>query len=175
LKHTGEKGETTDLWTEERYRDFTLVFDWRWSGRGEFKQQPIILPDGSEKTGPDGKRETAEVEELDSGILLRGQTKSQVNLWNWTVGSGEIYGYRTDPKQSAEVKAAATPSQKADLPIGEWNRMMITVKDQQVSVTLNGIGVIDKVTLNEMPEEGPVGLQHHGQAIDFANMWIRRD
>ncbi len=175
LKHTGEKGEINDLWTEESYSDFTLVFDWRWSGRGEQKQQPVILPDGTEKIGSDGQVETVEIEELDSGIYLRGNSMSQVNLWNWTVGSGEIYGYRTDPEQSAEVKAAATPSQKADRPIGEWNRMMITVKGQEVSATLNGVSVIEKVTLNEMPEEGPIGLQHHGQAIDFANMWVRKD
>ncbi len=175
LKHTGEKGEINDLWTKDSYEDFTLVFDWRWSGRGDLKQQPVILPDGGEKTGPDGKLETVEVEELDSGIYLRGNSKSQVNLWNWSVGSGEIYGYRTDANQSAEVKTAATPSQKADRPLGEWNRIMIVVKGQEVTVTLNGIEVINKVSLNEMPEEGPIGLQHHGQAIDFANMWIRRD
>jgi hypothetical protein len=26
-----------------------------------------------------------------------------------------------------------------------------------------------------MPPEGPIGLQHHGQAIDFANIWVKRD
>ena len=53
--------------------------------------------------------------------------------------------------------------------------MMITVKGQQVSVTMNGHSVIENVTLNEMPAEGPIGLQHHGQAIDFANIWVKRD
>ena len=27
--------------------------------------------------------------------------KSQVNIWCWPIGSGEVYGYRTDPKMSA--------------------------------------------------------------------------
>lgn len=175
LKHTGEKGKTNDLWTKESYKDFTLVFDWRWAGKGEMKGQPIVLPDGSEKKGPDGNNELAQIEELDSGIFLRGATKSQVNLWNWTVGSGEVYGYRIDAKQNPEVKAAVTPKRKADGPVGEWNRMMVTVKGQTLNVSLNGETVIENATLNEMPAEGPIGLQHHGQAIDFANVWVRRD
>lgn len=175
LKHTGKKGKTNDLWTTENYKDFTMVFDWRWSGRGEMKNQPVILPDGTQRTDADGKKVTAEIEELDSGIYLRGDSKNQINLWNWTVGSGEIYGYRTDAKQSAEVKAACTPKRKADRPLGEWNRMMITVKGQRVSVTMNRVPVIENATLNEMPTEGPIGLQHHGQAIDFANIWVKGD
>jgi hypothetical protein len=175
LKHNGKKGKTNDLWTTGSYKDFTMVFDWRWSGRGQMKGQPIVLPDGSYKKGADGKNELAQIEELDSGIYLRGNSKSQINLWNWTVGSGEIYGYRTDGKQSAEVKAAVTPKLKADRPLGEWNRTMIKVKGQQISVTLNGEPVIKDATLNEMPAEGPIGLQHHGQAIDFANIWLKKD
>jgi hypothetical protein len=175
LKHTGKKGKTNDLWTEASYKDFTIVFDWRWSGRGEMKGQPVVLPGGSYKKGANGKNELAEIEELDSGIYLRGDSKSQVNLWNWTVGSGEIYGYRIDAKQSPEVKAACTPKRKADRPLGEWNRMMITVKGQRVSVTMNGVAVIEDATLDGMPAEGPIGLQHHGQAIDFANIWVKSE
>ena len=166
LKHSGRRGEPADLWTEKEYGDCTLVFDWRWSGRGPMKSQPTVMPDGSHK----GK---SEVEELDSGIYLRGSTKSQVNLWNWTVGSGEVYGYRTDPKMSAEVKAGVTPKTKADLPLGEWNRTMITLKGDRLSVSLNGRVVIENAQLPGVPAKGAIGLQHHGGAIDFANLWIK--
>ncbi|MEP2776280.1 MAG: DUF1080 domain-containing protein [Luteolibacter sp.] len=166
LRHNGEIGTTKDLWTKKSYGDFILVFDWRWSGQGEMKSQPIVLPDGSES----GK---AEIEELDSGIYLRGDIKSQVNLWNWTVGSGELYGYRTDPKLSPEVKAASTPKTKADKPLREWNRMMITLQGDKLSVVLNGSAVISDAELPGIPESGPIGLQHHRSAIDFANIWIK--
>ncbi len=166
LKHNGKKGAINDLWTEKSYRDFTLVCDWRWSGRGPMKQQPVVQPDGSEN----GR---AEVEELDSGIYLRGNTKSQVNLWNWTVGSGEVYGYRKDSKMPPEVRAAVTPKAHADRPIGEWNRMMITLKGERLTVSLNGRVVIDNAELPGIPAEGPIGLQHHGSSIDFANIWIK--
>jgi hypothetical protein len=166
IKHTGKGGKTTHLWTEGEYGDFTLVFDWRWSGRGETKTQYHILPDGT-------RGEPAVVEELDSGILMRGQLKSQVNLWNWPAGSGEVWGYRTDASTPPDVRAAVTPIEKADRPLGEWNRMMITMKGEVLNVVLNGRQVIRDARLPDVPARGPIGLQHHGQAIDFANLWIK--
>ncbi len=166
IKHNGKPGPVSDLWTEKTYKDFTLVCDWRWSGRGPIKAQPVVMPDGSEQ----GRKE---IEELDSGIYLRGNTKSQVNLWNWSVGSGEVYGYRKDGAMSAEVKAGVTPKSNADRPQGEWNRIMITLKGDRLTVSLNGKVVIENAQLPGIPAEGPVGLQHHGGAIDFANLWIK--
>jgi hypothetical protein len=166
LKHNGKSGTINDLWTEKSYQDFTLVCDWRWSGRGPTKSQPNVMPDGTEN----GR---VEIEELDSGIYLRGNTKSQVNLWNWPIGSGEVYGYRTDGKMSAEVKAGVTPKAKADKPLGEWNRTMITLKGDRLTVTLNGELVINNAQLPGIPATGPIGLQHHGGAIDFANIWVK--
>jgi hypothetical protein len=167
IKHNGQKGPINDLWTEKSYGDFTLVCDWRWSGRGPQKSQPKVMPDGSNNG-------TVEIEEFDSGIYLRGNTKSQVNLWNWPIGSGEVYGYRTDAKMSPEIKAGVTPKANNDKPIGEWNRTMIDLKGDRLTVTLNGKVVIDKAQLPGIPESGPIGLQHHGSAIDFANIWIKQ-
>lgn len=166
LKHNGKPGPTKDLWSEKAYKDFTLVFDWRWSGRGPMQDRPNVLPDGSESG-------STKVEELDSGVYLRGSSKSQVNLWNWTVGSGEVYGYRTDKSQPAEVRAAVTPKEKADKPLGEWNRTMITLQDDKLTVTLNGKVVIENAALPGIPAEGPIAFQHHHAPIDFANVWIK--
>jgi hypothetical protein len=166
LKHDGQPGAIKDLWTEKSYRNFMLVCDWRWSGRGALVKRPLVQADGSEQG-------EAEIEEFDSGIYLRGNTKSQVNLWNWPVGSGEVYGYRKDANMPAEVRAAVTPKSNADKAPGEWNRMMITLKGEHLSVSLNGRVVIDNAPLPGIPAEGPIGLQHHGSAIDFANLWIK--
>ncbi len=173
IKHNGSPGEIKDLWTEKEYGDFTMVFDWRWTGRGKMKAQPIVLPDGNNKIGDDGNQATEEIEEMDSGIYLRGSNKAQVNLWNWSVGSGEVYGYRTDAKQSPEVRAGVTPKVKADQPQGSWNRMMITLKGDVLTVSLNGRVVIEEAQLPGLPAKGPIGLQHHGQAIEFANIWLK--
>ena len=166
IKHDGQRSDIAHLWTEDSYKDFTLSFDWRWSGRGVQKDQPVVQPDGSTK----GKHT---IEELDSGIFLRGKPKAQVNLWNWNVGSGEVYGYRTDKNMPAEVKAAVTPKMKADKPLGEWNHMEITMKGDVLNVMLNGKHVIVDATLPGVPTEGPIALQQHGQAIDFANLYIK--
>lgn len=173
IRHTGRIGDPADLWTEKEFGDFILVFDWRWSGRGPMKKQPLVLADGTSKLGPDGNPELVEIEELDSGIYLRGQSTSQVNLWNWTVGSGEVYGYRTNPEMSAEVRAQVTPKMKADRPIVEWNRTMITIKGDRLTVSLNGRAVVENAQLPGVSARGPIGLQSHGAAIDFANLWIK--
>ncbi len=173
LKHSGRRGEPLDLWTEKEFGDCTLVFDWRWSGRAPIKKQPVVLADGSQELGADGKPSLVEIEDLDSGIYLRGNTRSQVNLWNWPIGSGEVYGYRTDAAMPPEVKAGVTPKTKADRPLGEWNRMMITIKGDILTVTLNDRVVINNAKLPAVPTRGGIALQHHGSAIDFANIWIK--
>ncbi len=175
IKHNGQKGAITDLWSEKEYGDFTLAFDWRWTAHGPNMQRPIIQPDGTEKKNPDGSPATMEVEELDSGIYVRGNSKSQINLWNWPVGSGEVYGYRTDGKIPADVRAAVTPKLKADAPLGEWNRMMISVKGGALTVSLNGRVVIENANLPGMPARGAIALQHHNAAIEFANIWIKEE
>ena len=55
--------------------------------------------------------------------------KSQVNIWCWPIGSGEVYGYRTDDKMPAAVRGGRhARSTQADKPVGEWNTFEITLK-----------------------------------------------
>ena len=163
------KSEAADknLWSEKSYRDFILICDWRWPSKGEKREVPVILPTGDYKLGPTGDRETVSVQYPgDSGIYLRGNSKSQVNIWTWPIGSGEVYGYRNDPKQPANVRQGVTPTEAADKPIGEWNRFIITLKGEHLTVNLNGTTVIHQAHLPGIPAEGPIALQHHGDPID---------
>jgi hypothetical protein len=109
----------------------------------------------------------------DSGIYLRGVDTSQVNIWCWPIGSGEVYGYRDDPNMPADVRASVTPKVKADRPLGEWNRFHIVMKGDRLTVTLNGVKVLDQARLPGVPPEGPIALQNHGDPIQFANLFIR--
>ncbi len=70
---------------------------------------PLILPSGLHKLDENGKEITMVVPDSDSGILLRGNSKSQVNIWCWPVGCGEVYGYRMDEKMPAEVGVPLHP------------------------------------------------------------------
>jgi hypothetical protein len=156
------KGDKS-LWTEKSYKDFVLLVDWRLKTEPGLKHGvPVILPDGSVKKGADGKDETVEIDDVDSGIYLRGQPDAQVNIWLWPIGSGEVWGYRTNPKMSKEVRAGVTPRRKADKPRGEWNTFKITMKGDRLSVKLNGAEVIADAELPGVAEEGPIALQHHG-------------
>jgi 3-keto-disaccharide hydrolase len=38
---------------------------------------------------------------------------------------------------------------------------------------LNGQKVIDNTQLPGLPGRGPIGLQHHGDAVEFANLFIK--
>jgi hypothetical protein len=175
LKYDG-KCEAPDphLWTIKEYKDFVLICDWRWSTKGSPAKLPVILPNGDEPKNADGSPKTAEVMDAgDSGIYLRGSSKSQVNIWCWPVGSGEVYGYRTDAQMPAEVRAAATPKTVADKPIGEWNRFVITMRGERLTVNLNGKIVIESAQLPGVPRRGPIALQHHGYPIEFANIFIK--
>ncbi|MCS6852267.1 MAG: DUF1080 domain-containing protein [Gemmataceae bacterium] len=162
-----------NLWTEQQFGDFVLTVDWRFPGQPKPTPRPVILPSG-DYAQEGGKTKMVEVLDAgDSGIYLRGSSKSQVNIWCWPVGSGEVYGYRTDPKQPPEVRAAVTPKVKADKPLGQWNRMVITLKGDRLTVDLNRQRVIDNAPLPGIPKTGPIALQHHGDPIEFANIFIR--
>ncbi len=155
------------LWTEKSFKDFELLIDWRiketpWKN----PNVPLILPSGLHKLNEHGEEIRMVVPDSDSGILLRGQDKSQVNIWCWPIGSGEVYGYRVDKNMPAEVRKAVTPLTNADNNIGEWNHYKITLKDNRLTVILNDKLVIDKAELPGIPEEGPIGLQHHGNKVD---------
>jgi len=160
------------LWTEKGFKDFVLRLDWRLKTEpGYMNKVPVILPDGSHKKDKEGKEIRLDIEDVDSGVYLRGSSKAQVNIWMWPVGSGEVYGYRMDRKMPAAVRAAVTPKKKADKPRGEWNTFEITLKGDRLSVKLNGEQVISNAQLPGVPKEGPIALQHHGSWDRKAGKW----
>jgi len=136
-------GKGPTLWTTKKFKDFVLMVDWRFP-----------------KTG-------------DSGIYLRGRPKSQVNIWCNEMGSGEVWGYRTDKKLPEEIRKACTPLKKMDKPVGRWNRFVITMKGDRLTVKLNGEVVINNAQLPGIPAEGEIALQRHGNPIEFRNIYIK--
>jgi hypothetical protein len=167
-------GEDKNLWTERAFGDFVLMVDWRLAREPKLEFVPVVLPDGSQAVDDRGApRAVAVMDAGDSGIYLRGTSKGQVNIWSWPVGSGELWGYRTDITVPAEVRRAATPILNADSPPGQWNRFEITAKGDRVTVKLNGQTVIRAAQLPGLPAKGPLALQHHGDPVQFANIYLR--
>ena len=180
-----EAKEDKNLWSDKSYKNFELLVDWRiketpWNN----PRVPLILPSGLHKLNENGEEIRMVVPDSDSGIMLRGVGKCQTNIWCWPIGSGEVYGYRMDKNMPAEVRRGVTPKVNADKNIGEWNTFRITFIDDRLTVELNGIKVLDNALIPDIPEEGPIALQHHGNKkngewtsppslVQFRNIYIK--
>lgn len=142
-------GKGASLVTEKDYGDFILHVDW--------------------KIGPKG----------DSGIYLRG--KPQVQIWDTeepsyaalgaTKGSGGLWN---------NAKHEKHPLAKADNPVGQWNTFVIKIVDDKVTVHLNDKLVVDNTVLEDyqnrdrkIPAAGSIELQHHGNPLEFRNIYIK--
>jgi len=180
-----EAPKDKNLWTDKSYRNFVVRVDWRIKATPyRNKNARIVMPDGSDKLDENGKAIQIDVPDSDSGILLRGTAKAQLNIWRSPVGSGEFHGYRTDRTMRQAIRAAVTPKVNADKNIGEWNTFEITIRGDRVSVVLNGKTVVENAQLPGVPAEGPLGLQHHGRVengqylgppslLQFRNIFIK--
>jgi hypothetical protein len=115
----------------------------------------------------------------DSGIYLRGVP--QVQIWDPNdtnviklgadKGSGGLWNNKKNEKN---------PTELADKPIGEWNRMYIRIVGPYVTVKLNDKKVVDNVIMENyydpktpIPARGPIYLQTHGSESRFRNVFVR--
>jgi hypothetical protein len=174
-----------NLWSEREYGDFELRLEWRLKDAPYPNPNvPIVLADGTHKKDQHGKEYVTTVPDADSGVYLRGSSKAQVNIWNWPVGSGEVYGYRMDGKLPTAVRAGVTPRTIADRHVGEWNSFVITLRGTRLTVVLNDVQVLENAELPGLPPRGRLALQHHGtwqdgkwtsspSLVQFRNIYIR--
>jgi hypothetical protein len=111
----------------------------------------------------------------DSGIYLRGSP--QVQIWDPAnkpaggIGSGGLYNNQ---------KHDHDPDVFADRPVGQWNRLHITMVGERVTVELNGNRVVNDVVLENywdrsrpiFPAES-IELQNHSSRLEFKNIYVR--
>jgi len=154
-----------DLWSEDSYQNFELIVDWRWNEEAK-KDEAGDTQAGIADAG------IAAAGIADAGIILRGDPKYQINISQAASGSGGITG-------KLPADDAATPTSKADKPVGQWNRFHATVVDETVTVVLNGKTVTDKFRLAPLSSEarvsprGKIALRSGGRSMDFANLFIK--
>jgi hypothetical protein len=109
----------------------------------------------------------------DSGLYLRGSP--QVQIWDahnqWHIGSGGLYNNKKNPSNALSI---------ADRLVGDWNRFHVVMRGEKVTVWLNGVLVVDNVTLENywnrsrpIFPSGQIELQCHGDPVEWRNIFIR--
>jgi hypothetical protein len=103
----------------------------------------------------------------DSGLYLRGSP--QVQIWDahnqWNIGSGGLFNNKKNPSKALVI---------ADRAIGDWNTFYIKMVGEKVTVTLNGVLVVDDTVLeNYWDPKQQTEHQSHGDPIEFKNINLR--
>lgn len=121
------------------------------------------------------------VPRADSGVYLRGVP--QVQIWDSTEqakfglgadkGSGGLWN-------NSPGTPGKDPLVKADKPFGEWNKLRIVMKGENVTVHLNDKLVVDNARMENyydrkqpVPAKGPIQLQTHGGEIRWRNIFLK--
>ena len=89
---------------------------------------------------------------------------------DWRVNRGETNSPSVYVRGSREP---ITTSVETANPRGQWNRFRIAMKGDLLTVALNDKKVVENKRLPGIPKRGAIGLQHHGDPIQFANIYIK--
>jgi hypothetical protein len=154
-----------DIITVDKFRNFDLALDWKVAEKGN------------------------------SGIFYRA-TEEADTIWKAAPEMQVLDDARhengTDPLTSAGANYALYPAPRGVVhPAGEWNHARILVNGNHVEHWLNGVKLFEyelgsadwkarvaKTKFHEYPifgtaPEGHIGLQDHGDRVEFRNIRIR--
>ena len=156
------RGHDLDIWSKERYGNFILELDFK-------------VPEGG-----------------NSGVFVR---TGSIENWINTAIEVQIHATTDGTKhgQCGAVYDCLSPSKMAVKKPGEWNHYIITCLDNKIYVNLNGEDIIDMdldlwtephknpqgtenkftTAYKDMPREGHLGLQYHGNPVWFKNLKIK--
>ena len=150
----GEKGwQRYDayLWSKKQHKDFECEFEYKVAKNGN------------------------------SGFYFHvGDVKSPVakgiEVQIYDSGSKAKDAKLTD-HDSGGIIPGIPPTKNAAKPAGEWNKMLVTVKGNNVKVELNGVLVndvpLDYKTIKDRPATGYIGFQDHGLPMWLRNIKVR--
>lgn len=139
------------LWSKEQYEDFEIKFEYR-----------------PEKNS-------------NSGFYFRVGDKDDPVAQGIEVQIYDSHGKAEDKltdHDSGGVIPGVPPKKNTAKPAGEWSQFHITVKDDQLTVRLNGEVVnqldLDTPPLNTRPDKGYIGFQDHALPLALRNIQIRK-
>ena len=96
----------------------------------------------------------------------------------------QLYDSASKPKDaklndhdSGGIIPGIPPTKNTAKPAGEWNKMLVTVKGNNVKVELNGEVVndvpLDSKSIKDRPPTGYIGFQDHGLPMWLRNIKVR--
>lgn len=156
-------------WTKQKYSDFELSLSYKLS------------------------------EGANSGVFYRTDKDNPVNggfeiqLMD-NEGFQKTHGKKDAKKLNGSFYDAKAPSSNPANPVGEWNSFKLICKGPRVRLAINGVQVFDvnvddwdtaglnpdgtknkfKTALKELPRNGLIGLQNHGQVVWFKDIAIKK-
>ena len=151
----GEKGWArfdAYLWSNVKYDDFAIEFEYKVQKRGN---SGFYFNVGDKKSPV---KKGIEVQIYDSGS--KGKKK------------------RLTDHDSGGVIPGIPPKKNAAKPAGDWNRFLVTVKGDTLTIELNGV-VVNTVDLNHKrlkgrPKSGYIGFQDHALPLQLRKIRIRK-
>jgi hypothetical protein len=102
-----------------------------------------------------------------SGVYPRGRYEVQCL---------DDYGKGLDPHGCGAIYSRISPTQNVSKPVGEWQTMDITLLGRWITVSLNGVTIVDNQHIDGITggaldadenAPGPIMPQAHGQAVRF--------
>jgi len=144
------------MYTEKKYKDFTLELEWKWVG--EATNSGIFMMIAEPQQGNAfPKAIECQLKGGDAGdfVMLSGSDLDEYVL----PANGRRPAFPV-------IKKRQDSNEK---PIGEWNRAKIEVKDGKITIYING--VLQNQATNKV-KEGHIGLQSEGGPIQFRNLKI---
>lgn len=136
------------LTTSRKYRNFVLDLEFKFNAKGN------------------------------SGVFFRvGDLKDHVNT-GIEVQILDTYGKtNVGHHDCGGVIRTVGPTRNMVKPAGEWNRYTITVRDNQLTVVLNGEQIVDidlsTSAMKDRPPEGYIGFQDEGKPVWYRNVRIK--
>lgn len=140
------------LWLKDDYEDFSVDFEYK-------------HPEGG-----------------NSGLYFRISDELDATAHGFEVQILDCYGKeKLGPHDLGGVIQTAGPLVNASKKPGEWNRMIVTLKDGKLTVELNGKKVQDALDLaakkpkdKKLAATGKIAIQDHGQPFWVRNIRVKK-
>lgn len=151
----GEKGWSrygSYLWLQDEYEDFVVDFEYKHPKGGN------------------------------SGLYFRIYDESDASAHGFEVQILDCFGKeKLGQHDLGGVIRTAGPLVNASKKPGEWNRMVVTLKEGKLTVVLNGKTVQDGLDLAakkpkgmKLAEKGKIAIQDHGQPFWVRNIKVKK-